>query len=308
MKPTCKEEIQNKKRAGLTLAILLLFVVTLGICSCLLVLCIKLTDEVHSLMGRVNNMSRILYSSKLYNGNSTSMESASILDFEKIQNKSNAHMGSNKETPSMTFRVKKTKRFLSGAPSLELLRSNLDSGVTAVHYVPHEYRDISGKAGTPCRGTCCSVWSGTFCANQTFLSTDPHHGVLFFKPSPWMEVQHIEEVTPLLQSQTDTSLFTVTKSGIHLLYLNILIQATKSSHDIAIYIDSDRKLDCRESLDYVRSDASNPFMYSKGKTCSISGVFFLQQSSLLSIRILTTNTAVILKPENTNFGVVLLKT
>lgn len=33
-----------------------------------------------------------------------SMESASILDFEKIQNKSNAHMGSNKETPSMTFR------------------------------------------------------------------------------------------------------------------------------------------------------------------------------------------------------------
>jgi hypothetical protein len=49
-------------------------------------------------------------------------------------------------------------------------------------------------------------------------------------------------------------------------------------------------------------------MYSKGKTCSVSGVFFLQQGSDLSIRLLTTNTAVILKPENTNFGAVLLKT
>lgn len=86
------------------------------------------------------------------------------------------------------------------------------------------------------------------------------------------------------------------------------MQATKSSHDIAIYIDGTRKLDCRESLDYVRSDPSNPYMFSKGKTCSVSGVFFLQRSSDLSIRILTSQTAVILKPENTNFGAILLKT
>lgn len=49
-------------------------------------------------------------------------------------------------------------------------------------------------------------------------------------------------------------------------------------------------------------------MFSKGKTCSVSGVFFLQRSSDLSIRILTSQTAVILKPENTNFGAILLKT
>lgn len=94
----------------------------------------------------------------------------------------------------------------------------------------------------------------------------------------------------------------------HLVSVQILVQATKSSHDIAIYIDGIRKLDCRESLDYVRSDPSNPYIFSKGKTCSVSAVFFLRQSSDLSIRILTSQTAVILKPENTNFGAILLKT
>lgn len=93
-----------------------------------------------------------------------------------------------------------------------------------------------------------------------------------------------------------------------LLFVQILVQATKSSHDIAIYVDDSRKLDCRESLDYVRSNPANPFLYSKGKTCSVSGVFYLAQGSELTIRILTSHTAVILKPENTNFGAILLKT
>ena len=93
-----------------------------------------------------------------------------------------------------------------------------------------------------------------------------------------------------------------------LLFVQILVQATKSSHDIAIYVDDSRKLDCRESLDYVRFNPANPFLYSKGKTCSVSGVFYLAQGSELTIRILTSHTAVILKPENTNFGAILLKT
>ncbi|XP_061194776.1 uncharacterized protein LOC133202930 [Saccostrea echinata] len=278
-----------RKKAGTKIAVILLFMMVFGVCSCLLVIYIKMMDEVQHVMEKVNNLSRILSSSKIFNWNITSIDQKSVIDLERMQDK----IAGNR------------RNFLTNG--LELF-NDANSGVTAVHYVPHEYHDIYQKQGITCKGTCCFVWSGTFCANQTFMINDPLHGVKFFKPSPWMKSQHIEEVEPLSQSQADTSSFTVTKSGLHLLYLNVLIQATKSSHDIAIYIDSSRKLDCRESLDYVRSIPSNPFMYSKGKTCSVSGVFFIQQGSQLSIRFLTANTAVILKPENTNFGAILLKT
>ncbi|XP_062567551.1 uncharacterized protein LOC134229772 [Saccostrea cucullata] len=293
-----------RKKAGIKIAVILLFMMVIGVCSCLLVIYIKMMNEVQNVVEKVNNLSRILSSTKIFNWNITSIDQKSVIDLERMQDEV---AGDSYRTNMLTRENTGMKRFLSGGPSLELL-SDVNSGVTAVHYVPHEYHDIYQKQGIKCKGSCCYVWSGTFCANQTFMINDPLHGVKFFRPSSWMKSQHIEEVEPLSQSQADTSSFTVTKSGLHLLYLNVLIQATKSSHDVAIYIDSNRKLDCRESLDYVRSNPSNPFMYSKGKTCSVSGVFFLQQGSQLSIRFLTANTAVILKPENTNFGAILLKT
>lgn len=58
-------------------------------------------------------------------------------------------------------------------------------------------------------------------SHQLLHTVDPLHGVQFFTSSPWMTSQHIEEVEPLVQNQTDTSSFSVTKSGLHLLYLNV---------------------------------------------------------------------------------------
>nr|XP_011448556.2 uncharacterized protein LOC105343079 [Crassostrea gigas] len=301
----CNEEKQTPKSSKLLKASTALCVIFLGICAFILVLYVKTTYQLQNLMEQVSNLSTRLRDAEKYQWNNTD----ALLSFERMLNETKGdgvieysrHAQINREGQGL-------KRFLSGFSNMELLSKNLDSGVTAVHYIPHEYKDISQYNNIKCSGSCCHVWSGTFCANQTFLLNDPLHGVQFFTSSPWMTSQHIEEVEPLVQNQTDTSIFSVTKSGLHLLYLNILVQATKSSHDIAIYIDGTRKLDCRESLDYVRSDPSNPYMFSKGKTCSVSGVFFLQRSSDLSIRILTSQTAVILKPENTNFGAILLKT
>lgn len=84
-----------------------------------------------------------------------------------------------------------------------------------------------------------------------------------------------------------------------------MISATYSKHDVGIFISNNKKLVCRENMDVVRhvgSRSSNP----KAKTCSISGVFYIEQNSTISVKIITMNTSIYLDSYNTNFGAVLL--
>lgn len=84
-----------------------------------------------------------------------------------------------------------------------------------------------------------------------------------------------------------------------------MISATYSKHDVGIFISDNKKLVCRENLDVVRhtsSRSSNP----KAKTCSISGVFYIEQNNTISVKIITMNTSIYLDSYNTNFGAVLL--
>lgn len=55
----------------------------------------------------------------------------------------------------------------------------------------------------------------------SFYVTDPAHGVMFFRPSRWMTSQQIQEVDPLTQSSADAASFSVTTTGLHLLYFNV---------------------------------------------------------------------------------------
>ncbi|KAK3095714.1 hypothetical protein FSP39_017947 [Pinctada imbricata] len=76
--------------------------------------------------------------------------------------------------------------------------------------------------------------------------------------------QHQQQSAPLIKD-VNGQLRTV-KEGLYLLYLNVLIQATKIAHDIGIFIDNQRKLDCRETLDYIRpSTNGNPFQFARGR-------------------------------------------
>ncbi|KAJ8310197.1 hypothetical protein KUTeg_012062 [Tegillarca granosa] len=169
--------------------------------------------------------------------------------------------------------------------------------ISAVHYVP---MDISTQFGQ--NDNCESKWGGTLCINNTYWSTEEHKIVQFFVNSSWTATSR---GMPL--KQTTPGNFKALKSGIYLLYLNMMIYASAVKNDVAIYIKDDKRLDCRETLDVVPTfDPVNRFLNAKSKTCSITGVFHINKGDIINVKIESRNTPVVLKRESTNFGAVLL--
>lgn len=169
--------------------------------------------------------------------------------------------------------------------------------ISAVHYVPV---DISTQISQ--NGNCESKWGGTLCINNTYWSAEEHRIVQFFVNSSWTAISHN---MPL--EQTSPGNFKALKSGIYLLYLNMMIYANAVKNDVAVYIKDTKRLDCRETLDVVPTfDPINRFLNAKSKTCSISGVFHINKGDIINVKIESRNTPVVLRKESTNFGAVLL--
>ncbi|XP_052103805.1 uncharacterized protein LOC127737277 [Mytilus californianus] len=173
---------------------------------------------------------------------------------------------------------------------------------TAVHYVPIGVtRDLISQIFAN-NAMCVNRWHGLMCRNNTYKNKDSNRIIEFWQKAQWTKA-HNGDVLSLGTNVSSPGIFTVETGGLYLLYLNVLISATLSKHDVGIFISDDKKLVCRENLDYVRGTVSTN---SKAKTCSVSGVFYVEQSQTIAVKIVTTNTAIYLDSYNTNFGAVLL--
>ncbi|CAG2210306.1 unnamed protein product [Mytilus edulis] len=174
----------------------------------------------------------------------------------------------------------------------------------AVHYVPTGVtRDLISQTFTN-NAMCVNKWHGLMCRNNTYKNIDSNRIIEFWKKAQWTKT-HNRDVLSLGMNKPSPGIFTVETGGLYLMYLNVLISATLSKHDVGIFIADDKKLVCRENLDYVRGTASVS-TNSKAKTCSVSGVFYVERSQTITVKIVTRNTEIYLDSYNTNFGAVLL--
>ncbi|OWF40527.1 hypothetical protein KP79_PYT19965 [Mizuhopecten yessoensis] len=140
-----------------------------------------------------------------------------------------------------------------------------------------------------------------FCRNGTFWSNHTAQVMKFFVGAEWTK-QGDGGIQPALVQSTP-GMFTVQSGGLYLIYINVIIRTTEDKHDIEVYSDQTRLLRCRQGLDYVRQ-TDDRFLYSKTRTCSVMGLFYLEDGAVVTSRVLQARTTLSLGPDSTNFGAI----
>ncbi|XP_069105271.1 uncharacterized protein [Argopecten irradians] len=186
--------------------------------------------------------------------------------------------------------------------SRDLRTQSMQPSTRASHFVANsdgfadfQYSDAS----------CISKWDGMFCRNGTYWSVRAAQIMKFFVGADWTKHNDFGIQSALVQSTP--GMFTVQYGGLHLIYINVMIRTTEDKHDIEVYSDDTRLLRCRQGLDYVRS-TSDRYLYSKTRTCSVMGLFYLEGGAVVTSRILQARTTLSLGPDSTNFGAILYDT
>ncbi|XP_060065500.1 uncharacterized protein LOC132545846 [Ylistrum balloti] len=153
--------------------------------------------------------------------------------------------------------------------------------------------------------SCIPRWDGTFCRNGTYWSNKTGQIIKFFVGADWMKNNDYGIQPALVQSSP--GMFTVQTGGLHLIYINVIIRTTEDKHDIEVYSDHTRLLRCRQGLDYVRQ-TNDRYLFSKTRTCSVMGLFYLEDGAVVTLRVLQARTTLSLGPDSTNFGAIVYTT
>ncbi|XP_071116441.1 protein eiger-like isoform X3 [Haliotis cracherodii] len=124
----------------------------------------------------------------------------------------------------------------------------------------------------------------------------------FFHPADWVEKnRHIH----MPATQDENGKFTITESGLYLLYSSILFYDSKLKQSQAIMKNDQRLFKCMEGVDYINMTAGKTYN-SKYRTCSNSGVTYLEKGDKISVDLLYDNTVLDLSADSTFFGLVQL--
>ncbi|KAJ8316724.1 hypothetical protein KUTeg_005722 [Tegillarca granosa] len=75
--------------------------------------------------------------------------------------------------------------------------------------------------------------------------------------------------------------------------------------EIGVFVDNRDRLKCKDSIDIVRGPDSLLFN-SKEKTCSVTGVLYLQKGQIVTFNIITAKTTILMEKKSTYIGVVQL--
>ncbi|XP_046582129.1 uncharacterized protein LOC124289590 isoform X2 [Haliotis rubra] len=178
--------------------------------------------------------------------------------------------------------------------------------IRAAHYIPKFWKDRTEEEFG--RDTMCisvAKWGGRACRNRTLEMKSG--SMKFFHPADWVaRNRHIN--MPATQDE-DSGKFTITESGLYLLYssvsASILFYDSKLKQSQAIIKNGQRLFKCMEGVDYINMTAGKTFN-SKYRTCSNSGVTYLEKGDVISVDLLYDNTVLDLSEDSTFFGLVQL--
>ncbi|XP_033760141.1 uncharacterized protein LOC117342197 [Pecten maximus] len=191
------------------------------------------------------------------------------------------------------------KRHPSRKRARALRTQSSQSPTRASHFVANNDRSNDFQYSDE---SCIPKWDGMFCRNGTYWSDRTAQIIKFFVGSDWTRNNDFGIQSAL--NQSTPGMFRVQGGGLYLIYINVMIRTTEDKHDIEIYSDNTRLLRCRQGLDYVRQ-TTDRYLYSKTRTCSVMGLFYLEDGAVLTSRILQARTTLSLGPDSTNFGAIL---
>ncbi|XP_067669844.1 uncharacterized protein [Haliotis asinina] len=162
-------------------------------------------------------------------------------------------------------------------------RKSKSKSIRAAHFIPKFWTDLKekefGRAGS----------------------------MKFFHPADWVaKNRHIH--MPATQDK-EGGKFTITDSGLYLLYssvsASILFYDSKLKQSQAIMKNDQRLFKCMEGVDYINVTAGKAFN-SKYRTCSNTGVTYLEKGDVISVDLLYDNSVIDLSEDSTFFGLVQL--
>ncbi|XP_071116439.1 uncharacterized protein [Haliotis cracherodii] len=180
-------------------------------------------------------------------------------------------------------------------------RSRSKASIRAAHYTPKFWTDRKEEEfGTDTMCINVAKWGGRACRNRTLEMKSG--SMKFFHPADWVEKnRHIH----MPATQDENGKFTITESGLYLLYSSILFYDSKLKQSQAIMKNDQRLFKCMEGVDYINMTAGKTYN-SKYRTCSNSGVTYLEKGDKISVDLLYDNTVLDLSADSTFFGLVQL--
>ncbi|XP_067669843.1 uncharacterized protein [Haliotis asinina] len=181
-------------------------------------------------------------------------------------------------------------------------RKSKSKSIRAAHFIPKFWTDLKEKEFG--RDTMCisvAKWGGRACRNRTLEMKSG--SMKFFHPADWVaKNRHIH--MPATQDK-EGGKFTITDSGLYLLYSSILFYDSKLKQSQAIMKNDQRLFKCMEGVDYINVTAGKAFN-SKYRTCSNTGVTYLEKGDVISVDLLYDNSVIDLSEDSTFFGLVQL--
>lgn len=83
-----------------------------------------------------------------------------------------------------------------------------------------------------------------------------------------------------------------------------MLVVANNREEIGVFVDNRVRLTCKDSIDFIRDP--NLLFNSKQKTCSATGVLYIQQGQIITFNIITTYTPIVMEKKSTYIGVVQL--
>lgn len=150
---------------------------------------------------------------------------------------------------------------------------------------------------------CEDLWDGTYCSlNVTYWSTRRNQVIKFLSDIS-TENDANKHQSPFKQNKNGE--FTVLESGLYMFHINMMIVVAYEREEIGVFVDNRDRLKCKDSIDIVRGPDSLLFN-SKEKTCSVTGVLYLQKGQIVTFNIITAKTTILMEKKSTYIGVVQL--
>lgn len=175
----------------------------------------------------------------------------------------------------------------------------------AAHFVSDFWKssNIEEFGGRFSLTECISKWDGKICRNRTYRSDNEPQSLKFLVPASWSD----EVESPLEVSSN--GVYTAKITGLYLVYSHTVFYDDSHKEAMAIVLrrvnhGQKTQLKCVEGIDapYKPSTQIN----AKFKTCSITGVLYINKGDNLEVQILFKNTVLDLTKDVTYFGVALL--
>ncbi|KAL3848476.1 hypothetical protein ACJMK2_019329 [Sinanodonta woodiana] len=184
--------------------------------------------------------------------------------------------------------------------------------IAAAHYttymteefVRHNFGPINLANPTPpCKRF--QDWHGEACRNRTFRNHESRLVLNTFKAADWMKQSDIDSG---LFDKLDNGTFIAKRSGLYLLYAQVLLYDVQRRQAVGIIHKKEgytvNSMRCMESVDY-NDPNQDMAVNSKYKSCSVTGVLYINQGEAVEVQLLYANTQVDLTEDATYFGGVL---